>query len=419
MRVVVIDTPARLKTLGPALHQRLPSDTITQEPMLSSIITQGWQATPPDCVVLSQSTPIYERTLDGWITELHAQGLRVILVSEPSEPPGDALLQTCWRIGLWDVVLAPAGDYAPIAHRIHHPGTAGDWTRYVQAMPPPAHAQPAGSRSYFQRRPQLVASDDAPAMTEPPGIPKPSREPPAMLVPQGPYAARQIIAVQGLVGGAGASMIATQCAQRLSRVGSVLLWDWDARGGLTPWLGSPPPDDQCWEHSQVPDRFAHAPWAQLTWHFQDHWDVLTAQGLYPERAIIWSDAEMDAMVHWAERQYDYVVIDLGSTWSDPRHALVTSLADTALCVTPVFAHASMVALRWLEWVYTNDWRVGERHGWIATGHHLTPRDQRAWEHQVGERWMTQIDWERPRKGDPLTPVFDAITQTRWRAVPQS
>ena len=423
MTVVLIDTPSRLKGVMAPLHRLLPDVTLRQDLMLSSIITQAWDAAIPDCVILSPHTPIYERSLDAWLTELIGRGIRVILVSDPYDPPGDSLLQACWRMEMWDVVLSDHLDASQLAHRLQHPGTAAEWKAYTDALPPPAHAQALGERTYFQRRPQLraVAPAATPSVATSPhaGEPISPMPSPRPTQPSGPYAARQLIALQGMAGGVGTSMVAVQCARRLSQAGTVLLWDWDSRGSISTWLGATPPDDHCWERAEVPDRFGQAPWAQRVWHFQPQWDVLTAQGLYPERAIIWSDAEMDAMLHWAERYYDYVIVDLGSQWSDPRHALVTGLADTALGITSPWLSSTMIALRWLDWVHTNGWRVAERHAWIGVGHRLATRDQHNWEQHVGERWMARIDWDQPHKGDPLATVMQTITQARWRQVPQA
>jgi MinD-like ATPase involved in chromosome partitioning or flagellar assembly len=224
-----------------------------------------------------------------------------------------------------------------------------------------------------------------------------------------PYAARQTIVVQGLGGGVGTTRVSTEIAKRMAGLGRTLLLDWDARGAVGMWLNSVPPDDRCWEASELPDWRPTAPWAKRVWPYMPSLDVLTAQGRYPERAIEWRDAETEDLLRWAGRQYDYVVVDAGGLWSDLRHAVVTGLADVAVGVTGAFALHQTLALRWLEWTAANDWRVADRHWWIGTGYGGTLRGRRSWERMVGERWMLAIDWTATAQSDPWTPLVAGIT----------
>ena len=429
MKIRIIDEADRLRGIVSALGRMLPDAEIRQDLFISSIVVGSWANDPPDVLIVSRHTPLYERSLENWLTQLAHTIPQIIVVTDPVDPPGDPLIQVCVQQQIFDVIQSRTLMVASLVEHIHHPATADALAAYRPADLPLGHPEPIGKRTYFQRRPTLQQAPgavDAPIPIRAPEpvaspldwpdnkahAPRPSAESGATA-----YMARQLIAVQGLGGGVGTTMMAVQCARRLAQRGRVLLWDWDPRGSVSTWLGTAPPDEHCWETADVPDRYARTPWIHRVWDYAESLHVLTAQGMYPERPILWSDADMDAMLHWAERQYDYVVVDLGHGWDDPRNALVTGLADVCLGITAPYATFGPRALRWLEWVQDNDWRVASRHGWIGIGHHVAPRDQHAWEKVVGERWMVAIDWDQPkRRDDPLARIIHEITQAHWSMV---
>ena len=424
MRIVIVDEARFCGWIIPKLQALLPQERFEEANFLAAQMVDAWQADAPDVVVLTRHSQgvVHERSLDEWIRRITSTvHTRIVLITEPIDPPGDRLMRLCADLGINDVVQAePIGQeqIVEIADVIQHP--KGPWAMapYRSHHDPheepstPDKRQPIGEASYFKRRPkfgigvakernrepqkQQTDAEDTSPVARPPRMPM-------------SYAVRQLIAVQGMGGGVGSTMVATQLARALTQLGRVLLLDWDARGAVSAWLGDQPPNDHCWETPQMPDVREVRRWAERVWHYEVQFHVLTSNGHFPERPIVWSEVEMDDLIRWAQRQYDYVVVDLGGGWSDPRCAWVTAMADVSVLVSGPYEYHQALALRWQQWTQANEWLVADRHLWVGVGYGITKTQKRQWERVVGERWTSIMDRASAAEDEPLRAILAAVT----------
>ena len=431
MRIVIVDEARFCGWLIPQLKALLPQDNFEEANYLATPLVGSWQDNPPDVVVLSRHAQgvAHEKPLEEWIQNIATKiRTRIVLITEPIDPPGDDLMRVCAAVGVNDVVQGePIGaeQIAEIAEVIKNP--RGSWAMaqyrhpyfHDEAEPTNETAnkrQTVGEASYFKRRPKLGLgkpkdqSDSSPVRTSthPASRPQTSRGQVRQAKRPVSYAVRQIIAVQGLGGGAGATMVATQLAKALTAIGRVLLIDWDARGAVAAWLGDTPPEDRCWEAATMPDVTAAKRWATRIWNYDNHLNLLTSNGHYPERAIAVSADDINDLLRWGQRQYDYVVVDLGSSWTDERCASTTAMADVGVLVTGVWDYHQSLALGWQQWTDANQWLVAERHLWVGTGHGVTKQQRRQWERTIGERLTTVIDYAEASDDEPIKTIIAAV-----------
>lgn len=430
MRIVIVDEARFCGWLIPKLHAVLPQDTFEEANYLATPLVTAWHDNPPDVVVLSRHAQgiAHEKPLEDWVQNIATKiRTRIVLITEPLDPPGDKLMRVCAAVGVNDVVQGdPIGpeQIAEIAEVIKSPRGSWAMAQYrhnyrhddEEATTNDTKRQTVGNASYFKRRPKLGVSkpkDRSESSAEP--VPKQSatrpdsrsritRQPQKSLS----YAVRQIIAVQGLGGGAGATMVATQLAKALTAIGRVLLIDWDARGAVAAWLGDTPPEDRSWEAATMPDVTAAKRWATRIWNYDTHLYLLTSNGHYPERAIAVSADDINDLLRWGQRQYDYVVVDLGSSWTDERCASTTAMADVGVLVTGVWDYHQSLALGWQQWADANQWLVAERHLWVGTGHGVTKQQRRQWERTIGERLTTLIDYAEASDDEPIKTIIAAV-----------
>lgn len=427
MKIVIVDEARFCGWLIPKLHAVLSQDTFEEANYLATPLVTAWRDHPPDVVVLSRHAQgiAHEKSLEDWVEHIATKiQTRIVLITESIDPPGDKLMRVCADVGVNDVVQGdPIGaeQIAEIADVIKNP--RGSW-----AMAPYRHSyrhddeerttndtkrQAVGNASYFKRRPKLGMSKSKDA-SEPSiervsnrkDLPTDSTRHPQKSVS---YAVRQIIAVQGLGGGVGATMIAAQLARALTSIGRVLLLDWDSRGAIQTWLGEASSKERCWEATAMPDVTATKRWATRVWNYDDHLDVLTSNGHYPERTIELSIDETNDLLRWGQRQYDYVVVDLGTNWANERCALTTAMADCGVLVTGLWDYHQALALHWQQWCEANEWLVAERHLWVATGHGVTKQQRRQWERTIGERLTTVIDYAEEADSQPIKAIMAAAT----------
>ncbi len=200
-------------------------------------------------------------------------------------------------------------------------------------------------------------------------------------------AVRQIVAVGGLGGGRYTSGTAVYTAKALTTHGTVLLLDWDPRGGFVTWTDAPPPD-ACWEAVVPgdPDTGHAWDWPDHLWQAGDGWTILTARGRFPERALNLLDADLvTEMLRWAASRWDFVVVDVGSDWTDPRTWAVLDAAQAALLCAGPGDFDVQRATRWLEWTALKGWSVAERVAFVGRG------DGKLWRKRGGAAWITAWD----------------------------
>lgn len=266
--------------------------------------------------------------------------------------------------------------------------TAPDLLEPVASPPPDPDPGPEPARRVSEVvhrwrswRPGRAADDpeddDAPA----PGRSSRGGGPPPII------AVRQVVAVGGLGGGRYTSGTAVYTAQALSMHGPVLLLDWDPRGGFVSWTDAPPPD-ACWEAvvPADPDTGLVWNWTDRLWEAGNGWHILTARGQFPERALPRLDAALLAdMLRWAASRWDFVVVDVGSDWTDPRAWAVLEAAQAALLCAGPGDFDVQRATRWLGWTAAKEWPVADRVAFVGRG------DGKPWRKRGGPAWIAAWD----------------------------
>lgn len=441
MRIAVVDEALFCGTIVAAMRKLLPQDTIVEYNHLGADVLADWQRTQAEIIVLSRHAPVDDGgTVEAWIRRLTgdpAVTARLIVLSEPVDI-GDSVLGTCAECGVNDVIQSRAVDAQQIVAVIQRPLPASVMAPYRTPVGPANTDRDRTDTQqktspWYNRRPRLnrapdpaaeahdAVGDGTPAPPSKPGIRLPklprvgkgalqAHRPDRGSVPAG-IAVRQLIVIGGMGGGVGTSLTAVALAKELAHLGTVWLWDWDPRGGLTTWLGQQPPDSQCWE-ADMPDHAepTRTDWPTRMWAWEKRIHVLTAQGRYPERPIEWGAHQTHDMVMWGRQHYDFVVVEGGGSWADPRHAILLSMADSVVLVTGAWPYHQALAARWIAWADANDWAGARRRFWVGTGYRLAQRDRQAWEQGVGERWSQTVDWAAAPPPHAWQGLRTALTQ---------
>lgn len=418
MRIMVMDAPDNGASIVDALRAADSEMAVEVLPALTESGLARLRLARPDVVILSQDVDPGDRALDAYIGDIRSLAKRLILLSVPA-PPTDPLLRAAAAAGA-EVVLANADRHLPLARIVAavrqapEPGPAPDTdpaeAREVLGPSDRVRQLVSGWRQWRPGHKPAALEWEAP--TPAPvsaNRPKPARHSASPRV----MAVRQLVAVGGLGGGRGTSRTAVFLAKALSQHGTVFLMDWDARGGLTPWTGLPP-SDRVWEALQAASTSSVElvwDWVSRLWALDDQWSVLTAAGRWPERALPGVDTGLiQAVLAWALAQYDFVVVDVGSDWSDPRAQWVYQQAQKAvLCVGTGESEVAR-AHRWLKWVEIQGWAVSRHPVFVGTG------TDKAWRQGMRVRWLA--DWDRDTEDAVGAACADYVMTPEARPAPR-
>lgn len=400
----------------------------------------AWQTAPPDVLVISQDA-------DGWQAAVLAEvpaTVRCVALVTPG--PADDPVLAAFRNAHATLVTADAESRIPVSQILRACGAeaapAVGWAEEseapaaappsplppspVPASPPPTARSLLGTRPILRTParptppPEPEESDTpaaepawrrwrnwrpagragtAPVPASPPpapasDIPAPERRGWIRVAPRTEIVAvRQIVAVGGLGGGRHTSAVAVALAQTLATQHSVLLVDWDPRGGLVSWLGLPPAD-RCWEalDEKALDGGARVwDWTQRLWTpASPRWQVLMMAGRFPNRLLHPDGALLTEVLHQAPNRWDFVVVDCGSAWHDPRAQLVLQRAQAAIVCAGAAEFDRERGAQWLEWVVQQDWPVADRVAWVGTG------PDRPWRAVFRTGWTATWDVTHPR-----------------------